>query len=131
MNVTVCIDDRGGMLFNRRRQSRDSILLAKMAKKTTKIYILPFSEKMMASFGIPYEVVKDPFDVPKGEILFVENCSVAELLKNASTLTVYKWNREYPGDFFLDVDLSKMNPVKTEEFAGKSHEKITEEIYQI
>ena len=131
MNIAVCIDDRGGMLFNRRRQSRDSILLEKLVKKTTKLYILPFSEKMMASFGIPYVVVSDPCDVPKGETLFVENCSVAALLPHASTLTVYKWNREYPGDFFLDLDLSKMLLASTEEFAGKSHEKITEEIYKL
>ena len=28
MQIIVCVDDRGGMLFNKRRQSRDRVLIA-------------------------------------------------------------------------------------------------------
>ena len=85
----------------------------------------------MASFGIPYEVVNDVKKVPKDGYFFAEDCSVAALLPHAETLILYKWNREYPGDFFIDVELSKMKPASVAEFAGKSHEKITEEIYKL
>lgn len=45
-------------------------------------------------------------------------------------VVVYRWNRSYPGDFHLDLDLNQWRLVQTTEFAGYSHEKITKEIYR-
>ena len=36
-------------------------------------------------------------------------------------------NRKYPADLFLGLDLEKWDKVRTKEFSGSSHEKITEE----
>ena len=50
MTVYLCLDDRGGLLFNKRRQSRDAVLLADMAAGLEgKLYIDRFSEKLIAA----------------------------------------------------------------------------------
>ena len=35
----------------------------------------------------------------------------------------------YPSDMFFDIDLSGWKCIRTTDFAGSSHERITEEIY--
>jgi len=43
----------------------------------------------------------------------------------------YRWNRHYPADQYFDIDLSAMGFAlsESEDFPGKSHEKITREVY--
>ena len=45
-------------------------------------------------------------------------------------IIVYRWNRDYPADLFLDIDLKDWELAETAEFAGNSHEKITREVYR-
>ena len=46
-------------------------------------------------------------------------------------IVLYHWNRSYPGDFFFDIDVTKAwHCVFTRSFAGSSHDKITEEVYE-
>ena len=44
-------------------------------------------------------------------------------------LIVFRWNRKYPADFWLDADLRDWKLIEAEEFPGNSHEKITQETY--
>ena len=46
MNVILCVDENMGMLFNKRRQSRDSKVLEDIFGMTESLWIHPFSEKM-------------------------------------------------------------------------------------
>ena len=45
MRVIVCLDDKGGMTFNNRRQSRDRVLIADVVKMAdgSKIFISQYS----------------------------------------------------------------------------------------
>ena len=46
-------------------------------------------------------------------------------------LIVYCWNRVYPADVYLDINLNTdWEMIDTKEFGGKSHEKITRKIYR-
>ena len=45
-------------------------------------------------------------------------------------LIVFGWNRTYPFDFKLDLELDRMDKTAEEEFAGYSHEKITLSHYE-
>ena len=45
-------------------------------------------------------------------------------------IILYRWNRVYPADVHFPIDFSGWKLVQAEEFAGSSHEKITEEIYE-
>ena len=64
-----------------------------------------------------------------GDYCFAENISVKAYEKQISKLVIFKWNRVYPADLYFDINLKKCHLVKSSEFAGSSHDKITEEIY--
>ena len=128
MTLIVCIDDNNGMMFNKRRQSRDSELI-KRVETITEGKCLWTSEYSKALFS--REVETDECFLDKaGE---GENC-INETAGDVSVLPeriiIYKWNRKYPSDLKFTFDMSKMKIVSSFEFVGSSHEKITEEIYE-
>lgn len=126
MVVYVCLDDRNGMLFNNRRQSRDGAVLADIRASVPGLLTIDsFSEKLISASAIPY-AVGDP--VP-GVHFFLENRKASELLPLAEKIVLYRWNRVYPADFRFDGDLSGFALESTREFPGKSHETITKEVY--
>ena len=126
MTLYVCLDDRNGMLFNNRRQSRDGAVLADIRASVPGLLTIDsFSEKLISASAIPY-AVGDP--VP-GVHFFLENRKASELLPLAEKIVLYRWNRVYPADFRFDGDLSGFALESTREFPGKSHETITKEVY--
>lgn len=133
MQVIVCLDDRNGMLFNHRRQSRDREVLKEILKDAEgkRLWIRPFSQKLFQGAEHRVQVSDSPLDAAgPGENCFVEDLSLAGWEDSIESLTVYRWNRHYPGDFFLDLDLSGWRLVSRREFSGNSHEKITKEVYE-
>ncbi len=133
MQVIVCLDDRNGMLFNHRRQSRDREVLKEILKDAEgkRLWIRPFSQKLFQGAEHRVQVSDSLLDAAGlGETCFVEDLSLAGWEDSIESLTVYRWNRHYPGDFFLDLDLSGWHLVSQREFPGNSHEKITKEVYE-
>ena len=67
-----------------------------------------------------------------GAYCFIEDVSVRAVADAAKSVVLYKWNRAYPGDFFFDlpVDKAPWHLDGSEDFAGSSHDKITEEVYR-
>ncbi len=138
MNIIVCIDDDGGMLFNKRRQSRDRILLEDllaMVKETGQLlWIAPFSVKLFGADEemCPFFTVDETFleKANEQDFCFVENMPLQQYEDNIESLIIYRWNRKYPADTYLDIDLTKWKVEETKEFAGSSHEKITREVYR-
>lgn len=138
MNIIVCIDDDGGMLFNKRRQSRDRILIedlmSMVQESSDQLWIAPFSEKLF--IGVkevrPFITVDENFlaKARETDFCFVENVPLQQYEDNIDSLIVYRWNRKYPADTYLDIDLRKWQMEETKEFAGSSHEKITREVYK-
>lgn len=133
MTVYLCLDDRGGMLFNHRRQSRDAAVLADIQSGLPgTLTIDPFSEKLISGAGISYTLAPgDLSAVPEDAHFFAENRTARELLPLAEALVIYRWNRHYPADVHWDADLSAagFSLGETTEFPGKSHETITKEVY--
>ena len=64
------------------------------------------------------------------DLCFVEKEPLATYFDKIDECIVFKWNRVYPADQHLDIDISKMTKVQEEEFVGFSHEKITMEVYE-
>ena len=127
MTIYVCLDDRNGMLFNRRRQSRDAAVLEDIRTSIPDaLTIDPFSEKLIQSAGIPY-VLADG-DLPEDAHFFLEARPAAQAVACASTLVIYRWNRHYPADVRWNIPAG-FSLAETTEFPGKSHEKITKEVY--
>ena len=128
MTVYLCLDDRNGMLFNKRRQSRDSAVLEDIRSCIADVLTIdPFSEKLIAEAGIPYALA--PEVLPEDAHFFLENRPAAEVVSAASTLVIYRWNRHYPADVRFDADLSGFTLQSTADFPGTSHDTITKEVY--
>jgi hypothetical protein len=134
MTVFVCIDDRGGMLFNKRRQSRDSRVIEDVIRTADDgvLYISDFSEILFEESNASVISVPEPLEsAGDGSFVFIENKHLGDYLDRIDRLIVYKWNRKYPSDFSLDVDpvAAGFKKKSTREFKGTSHDKITREDY--
>ena len=127
MTVYVCLDDRDGMLFNNRRQSRDARVLEDIRNSADLLTIDLFSEKLITEAEIPYVLAEET--LAEDAHFFLENRPASLVLPTASRLVIYRWNRHYPADVRFDGDLSEFTLQSTEEFPGKSHETITKEVY--
>ena len=135
MIIIACVDDNMGMMFNRRRQSQDRVLTEHIleATKGKKLWMNHYSEKQFSENDAPQINVDDNFmsEAGDGEYCLVEDCDVTPYLRWVEKVILYRWNRRYPADQTFSVDLAEggWKLVHTEDFAGSSHEKITEEIY--
>lgn len=134
MRVIVCLDDRNGMLFNRRRQSRDRRVVEDILRELgeKRLLVNGFSAPLFERADERIRVVDDPLAAAgREEVCFVENLPLAPWAAAIERLTVYRWNRVYPADMRLDLALeSGWHLVAASDFPGFSHEKITKEIYE-
>ena len=133
MTVFVCVDDENGMLFNRRRQSRDRVLIEDVLRTAggAPLWVSPYSAPLFAEADPAVHTAEQPLEAAGAEeACFVEVPPLAPWLARIQTLIVYRWNRLYPSDRRLDIDPAQGFSLReTSEFAGSSHEKITKEVW--
>ncbi len=132
MDIIVCLDDKGGMLFNHRRQSRDRLLVEDVLRRSAgrRLLISGFSAALFpdgAAVVVPDGGLLTA--AQPGDICFVEDQSLRDVEPHIGQLTVYRWNRVYPADFYCDIDLTGWRLIAAVDFTGSSHEKITREVY--
>lgn len=130
MQVIITVENRNGMLFNHRRVSRDQKVSERILAycKEKKLWMNAYSAKLFENN--PQICVSETFLEQKDAICFVEDQDVTPYLLEIDTIILFHWNRDYPADLFFTVDLSEWNRIHQEEFAGKSHDKITMEVYK-
>lgn len=132
MKLIVCLDDKNGMLFNKRRQSSDQILCQKILTlcEGSVLWMHPYSRPLFDdSCG---QIRTDHHFLEKAkpeEYCFVENIDVSPYLSCAVEIIVFCWNRVYPADLRFPGIPEGFQMVKSAEFPGFSHEKITMEVY--
>ena len=133
MNLIVCLDDKNGMTFNRRRQSSDRLLIRHLLSWVGEkpLWICPGSVSLFEE--LPPNVIVDPDCFSKAsreDFCFGEEKSCLEYISKAASIIVYRWNRIYPADQrFPETELRRRTICHTEEFKGYSHERITQEVY--
>lgn len=132
--IAVCIDGRGGMLFNRRRQSQDRAQREDLLRFCggRRLWVAPYSAPL---FGEREEIRVDEEFLEKaeaGEVCFVEDRPIAPAAERMEALVVYDWDRAYPADVHLDFDPAAEGFALTEEteFPGSSHGRIIRRIYE-
>lgn len=135
MIVIAAVDERGGMTFNKRRQSRDRVMQRRILElsKGAQLFMNAYSFKLFSESETPENItVSDDFlkDAGEGVFCYVENVPVKLYEEKIEKVILFKWNRKYPGDTFFDIDLSSWRITHAEEFPGSSHEKITMEVYE-
>ena len=132
MNVLVCIDKDNGMMFFGKRQSQDIVQREKMLELIgqQKVFMTAYSAKLFDNDN--RIVIDDNYltNATENDYCFIENGDYD--IDKCSVVVLYKWNRKYPADRYFDVQELKKDfkLVKKSDFAGKSHEKITEEVYE-
>ena len=136
MIVMVCLDDKNGMMFNGRRQSKDKVLRERIGELTgeSRLWMNAYSAKQFGAELPPNIQIDEEFlgKAGAGEFCFVENQKLTDVEEQIEKLMVFRWNRVYPADQYLDLDITfgKWKRLEQTEFAGHSHEKITVEVYE-
>lgn len=130
MHIIVCLDNNFGMLFNNRRQSRDRKVLEDIDRMTAKVWIQPFSQSLFSDSTCSV-TVDDLFlsKAESGDFCFAEADRLMPYQDKIESIIAYRWNRDYPSEFGIDIPLAEWNCIKKSDFAGYSHERITKEIY--
>lgn len=131
MVLCICLDNRNGISFNRRRQSADRLIyerILSLAEGKT-VWIRPYSAQKFPSDRV--NVTDDFSKISDSDAwCFAEDDSLIPLLERFDQLIVYRWNRDYPYDVvFPQACLDMYRLSKTTDFPGNSHDSITEELY--
>lgn len=132
MTAVVCIDDKNGMMFNKRRQSRDSILIDDLMSLCSGkvLHMCEYSRSLFENYQEKISVDENfPESAGKHDICFIENADLSSYAERIDKLIIYRWNRHYPSDLKLTLDLSEYKLQNRTEFKGSSHDKITREEY--
>lgn len=141
MFVIVCVDDKNGMLFNKRRQSRDKAVLLDIKDMVGEnlIYMKEYTGKMFSDIELKnFHILSAPLgkmeeieEIKEIEekYVFLEDESISSISERIKKLIVYRWNRIYPADFHFDISLEGWKLIERKEFVGTSHENITKEVY--
>lgn len=136
MKLILCLDDNNGMMFNKRRQSQDKNLRLSI-KDTVKdhlLYMNNYSYKLYNDIDDGNIIVDESFlqKCENDNFALVEDLNLHDYINNIDLIIVYKWNRVYPSDKKLDINLKDniWTLISSEDFQGSSHDKITKEIYR-
>ena len=135
MKVIVCLDDRDGMLFCGKRQSRDRKVCERIMQlaEGSRLWMNDYSTKLFADY--PENILVDTSFLDRAldeDFCFVEDCDITPYVSAINQIVIFRWNRHYPGDkcFPVDITVLPWKLVKTCDFQGYSHEKITMEVYR-
>lgn len=140
MVVYIALDDDNGMMFNNRRQSQDRVMRQNMLKDCgeSTLWIAEYSKKLFLAqdgTGLPPNIMVDDDFLDKAganDYCFVENRSLVPYMNKIDTLVIFKWNCDYPDDFYFDSSVLDANWKKfaVSKFKGSSHDKITKEVWK-
>ena len=133
MYIVVCLDTMGGILFNNRRQSRDSVIVNDVVNMAgEKLYMSAYSKKLFKDVDGITVGEEFPFTYDDGAYCFAECEIPEEAVDKAEGFVIYHWNKLYPQDVSFDISLVKNNfkLESSEDLVGTSHDKITKEIWK-
>lgn len=136
MNIIVCLDDKNGMMFNKRRQSQDKILRLniKSLVENKNLFMNSYSYKLYKDIDNGNLKICENFldECDDNDFCLVEDKLLSNHIDKITTLITYNWNRVYPSDLYFDINFKNQNwlLISEEDFEGSSHEKITKKIYR-
>ena len=128
MRVIVCLDDRDGVRFNGRRQSRDRAVVADILATTVgPLRMTADTATLFAEAAERVQISASPLtDAAAGDTCVLETAFLPDAA--VEELVVYRWNRVYPADEYVNLPAAR-RLIAREEWAGFSHERITKEVW--
>ncbi len=130
MDLIVCLDDNNGMKFNHRRQSRDQKVIEDIINSLNGKKLYATEESHILFLSDDADVIYVANSENLDGCFFVESASVIPEEERIDNLIIYKWNRCYPSDEKFPIPYNEWKMISSVEFVGKSHERITKEIYK-
>ena len=136
MILMVCVDDNGGMMFHRRRQSRDRRLVERILTLTqgSLLRMNAYSAALFSGHERKQICISEDFlqKAEPGTFCFVENVSILPYLDKIERIIRFRWNRVYPADQYFEISLETdgWRLMDSESFAGSSHPDIKMEVYE-
>ena len=126
MKYIVCVDDNLGVSLFNKRQSFDENLLKDIKNiiGDDKLLVSEYTYNLFLKYNLENNVYTEK-DLYEYNYTFkeVDNLSNYDI----SNIIIYRWNRLYPSDNKLSIDLTNYTLLNKYEFIGTSHEKITRE----
>ena len=136
MTLILCLDDKNGMAFNGRRQSTDKVLRTRILQQAQgkNLWMSPYSARRFEP--LPLGVLVDADFMNKAasdDACFVETQDPSYDLHRFYKLIVYRWNRAYPADVYFPFEkhVDRLRLISSFNMEGNSHQRITEEVYEI
>ena len=135
MILIVCVDKNNGMLFNKRRQSSDKVLIEHIIdmSKDKNLWIKHFSKNVFDQYELKNLIIDDELleHAKNEDYCFIEDILLSsDIIGKFDKIIVYNWNRKYPSDVYFDIDLTDWILESETDFKGNSHDKITQKIYK-
>lgn len=123
MILVLCVDDKMGLSFGGKRQSRDGAVTEDMLALFPRLLAKEDSAVLFeGKKGVLFS--SDPVSMAgEADAVFLEKGPLPE----AGEIVLYRWNRRYPATEFLTLDLGNYRRTEHADFCGTSHDKITRE----
>ncbi len=135
MKLIICTENNNGIMFNKRRVSKDKAVIERIIKTVgdNKLFVNSYSSALFSDKQHNLIISDEPLaEAPDCDYCFVENICVEPFIEKCSTVIIYSWNRSYPSDlkFPREKVIHGKKLIAFNEFKGNSHSKITEEIFE-
>ena len=128
MILSLCADDRLGLSFGGRRQSKDSAVRQKLLSLSGgSVRMSDYSARQFEE-GV-YHGGDYLSGAKDGDWSFAENSDYEGFVDKIEKIILFRWNRHYPADVQFRFP-GKWALTGSEDFPGSSHEKITMEVYE-
>lgn len=128
MVIITCLDQKNGMRFNHRRQSRDREIIKDIYETLldAPLYMHPNSETLFKNY--PGTIITDTDFMDKTNMFcFVESSDFNK--EYVDEIIIYRFDKTYPADEFFPIHLSDYVLMAESEFKGYSHDLITKQVY--
>ena len=137
MKIIYVLDKNNGVLFNHRRQSKDTSLIENIVSKVKQengtLYVSDYSRELFEGTDVSIQSLAEfNLSVSKeNDFVFVENEDIQlDDFKGEVDYYYYKWPSVYPSDKKLELTLNDVEVVQKEQFKGNSHDEIYLEIWR-
>ncbi|MFI3260154.1 MAG: hypothetical protein R3Y13_00345 [bacterium] len=126
MKYFVTVSNNLGLSFFNKRQSSDIKVLEDMIKEAenSKILVNKSALDIFTKNNLEQHITTS-----ESSYVFYE-CDELSSIKDINILIVYYWNRDYPSDKFLKLNLNAYKELEKIEFQGNSHDNITKIVYE-
>ena len=137
MKIIYVLDKNNGVLFNHRRQSKDTSLIENIVSKVKQengtLYVSDYSRELFEGTDVSIQSLAEfNLSVSKeNDFVFVENEDIQlDDFKGEVDYYFYKWPSVYPSHKKLELPLNDVEVVQKEQFKGNSHNEIYLEIWR-